>query len=349
MANSVCMLHTDRPATALCTECGRTLCPECTQLVAGKPVCQNCLAAIRSRVATQLNSESASAPHRQPLAPQPLNQPYNSPGANYAPPGQPPVTPQYGAPAVGQSGNAYAPPPGSQYPPQPPYGAPQNPAYPQQHPQQPQPLGAYNPQAPYGAPPPPYGAPAQPGYGQQAGYGQQPQQPAPGQPAYNPYGAAQQPYPPQQPGYPHPQAPYGTQSQPYPGHNPYAAQQQQRPLSAPLPAVTPGNYILGVVFGLLAAIVGGGIYIAIVMATNMTIGYMALGVGFMVGWAVKMGTRQPTQAAGILAVVLTVLAILPCQLLIYLGGDPSHNPGHVLFTLLFLFIGCRWAYRIATT
>ncbi|MCW3095239.1 MAG: Annexin [Chthonomonadaceae bacterium] len=336
MSNPVCMLHTDRPATALCTECGRPLCQGCTQLVAGKPVCQTCVTAIRSRVATQLNAEAASAPTAQPMYPQAPSAPYGSPGV-YPPVGQQPQAPSYGVPRTDLAGNAYTPPPGSQYPPQQPYGAPQNPAYPpQQQPAQP----GHPQQAPYGAQPG-YGAPPPP-YGQQPGYGQPQQQPAPGQPNYNPYGTAQQPYPPQQqPGYPNSQAPYGTQPQPYPGHNPYGVQ-PGRPLTPPVAATSPGSYVLGVVFGLITAILGAGLYIWLVTTTHMMIGYMALGIGFLVGWAVKMGARVPSQGAGIVAVVLTVLAILPGQLLFY------RDPSDILFTALFLFIGSRWAYRMAS-
>lgn len=328
------MLHTDRPATALCTECGRPLCQECTQLVAGKPVCPTCLAAIRSRVATQLNAEAASLPTAQPLPPQTPNAPYGLPGA-YSPAGQQSTAPSYGAPRTDLAGNTYSPPPGSQYAPQPSYGAPQNPAYPPQ-----QQAPGHSPQAPYGAQPG-YGAPPPPPYGQQPGYGQ-PQQPAaPGQPGYNPYGAVQQPYPPQQQtGYPNTQAPYGTPQQPYPGHNLYGVQ-SGRPLTPPAPAITAGNYVLGFILGLIATVIGGALYIAIVLGTHFAIGYMALGIGFMVGWAVKLGTRVPSPGAGIMAVVLTVLGILPCEILTY------DNPTSVLFSLLFLFIGSRWAYRIA--
>ncbi len=158
------------------------------------------------------------------------------------------------------------------------------------------------------------------------------------------YGAPQNPaYPPQQPQAPgyNPQAPYGTSQQPHPGHNPYGAGQQGRPPVVPQPAVNPGTYVLGIVFGLLAAIVGGVLYVVVAQATHITIGYMALGIGFLVGWAVKMGTRMPSQAAGILAVVLTVIGILPGEIYFY------RDPTDILFTALFLFIGCRWAYRIA--
>ena len=338
MSNPVCMLHTTRPATALCTECGRPLCQECTLLVANKPVCQNCLAAIRSRVATQLNAEAGSAPTAPPFAPQSLNQPYTPSGGYASPAGQPPVAPSYTGGRTDLAGNVYNPPPGSQYsPPQPygaPHGAPPNPAYP---PQQQQP--GFNPQAPYGAQPG-YGVPpqpsGQPGYGQPA---------APGQPGYNPsgynpYGAGQPPYPPQQPGYPPAQAPYGTPPQAYPGQNPYAGQQGS-PLSPSQASIGVGNYFLGVIFGLGAAILGAILYVWVIYVTNMSIGYMALGVGFMVGWAVKLGTRMPSQGAGIIAVALTVLAILPVRLLL------GHSTTNLLFTLLFLFIGCRWAYGIA--
>jgi hypothetical protein len=326
LSNSVCMLHTDRPATAICTECSRPLCQECTQNVAGKPVCQSCVTAIRSRVATQLNAEAASRPAAQPLPAQnsnapygaPGNAPYGAPGA-YPPVGQvPPAQPAYGAVRTDLAGNTYAPPPGSQY------GTPPNAGY------APAPPAGNAPQSGYGAPPPPP-------YGQQPPYGQP--QPAPGQPGYNTYGTTPQP------GYPTQPAPYGARQQPYPGQNPYPAQPPRTLSSAPVP-ITTGNYMLGVVFGLIAAVVSAVIYIAVVNATGFSIGYMALGVGFLVGWAVKMGTRIPSPAAGIIAAVLTVLAILPVRILIYFG--PHSNPGNLLFTLLFLFIGCRWAYGIAS-
>ena len=340
MSNPVCMLHTDRFATALCAECSRPICQECTQIVAGKPVCQSCLAAIRSRIAVQLNAEAAPAPSAPPYGAQPSSPPYTQPGG-YNPTVQLPAMPQYGTPTAGQLGSAYNPPPGSQYPPQQqPYGAQPNPAYPTQQPQQ-QP---YQPQTPYGVPQQGYGAPPQQPYGQQGQNLSQPQ-PAPGQqPAYNPYGAVQQPYPAQQqqPGYPNQgqQAPYGTPPQQYPGHNPYGVQ-QSRPLAAPQPTTSAGNYILGVVFGLITALIGAGIYIWIISTTHMMIGYMALGIGFGIGWAVKMGARMPSAGAGIVAAVLTVLAILPGQILFYRDGSD------ILFTALFLFIGCRWAYVIA--
>ena len=276
-------------------------------------------------------------PYRQP--------PYTQPGG-YNPAVQLPPMPQYGAPTAGQPGNTYNPPPGSQYPPQQqPYGAQLNPAYPPQqqpyHPQQP-----YNPQAPYGGVPQQgYGAPAQQPYGQQ-GQNSLPQ-PAPGQqPAYNPYGAPQPPHPAQQQQpsgyYPNQgqQAPYGTPPQQYPGHNPYGVQ-PSRPMAAPQPTNSAGNYILGVVLGLITAIVGAGIYIWIISTTHVMIGYMALGIGFGIGWAVKIGARMPSAGAGIVAAVLTVLAILPGQILFYRDGSD------ILFTALFLFIGCRWAYGIA--
>ena len=340
MSNSVCMLHTDRPATANCAECNRPLCQECTQIVASKPVCQTCVTAIRSRVATQLNYEAAASQPAQTLPPQAANPPYGAPGA-YPPAGQQPAAPAYGAPRTDFAGNVYNPPPGSQYPPQQPYGAPQNPAYPSQ-PQAP--AQGYSPQAPYGSA-------AQPGYGAQPplAYGQpgsgQPPQSAPGQPGYNPYGTAQ-------PSYPNAQAPYGSSQQPYPGQNPYAGQ-PARPLTPQPAASGVGNYVLGIGLGLLAAIVGAGLYIGVIVATGFSIGYMALAVGFLVGWAVKLGMRIPSPAAGIIAAVLTVLAILPARLLIFLGeshygGSGSGNPASLLFTALFLFIGCRWAYSIAS-
>jgi len=49
-----------------------------------------------------------------------------------------------------------------------------------------------------------------------------------------------------------------------------------------------GNLPLAVLAGLVASFVGAGLWAAITVATGYQIGFMAIGVGFLVGIAVKM-------------------------------------------------------------
>ncbi|MFF5130656.1 hypothetical protein ACFY41_27490 [Streptomyces syringium] len=137
---------------------------------------------------------------------------------------------------------------------------------------------------------------------------QQPQQP-------NPYG--QQP-PPQQPG-PYGQQPpqpgYGPQQpqQPY-GMPPHAAPQYGGPGGFPPPPapMRQGNVGLAVLLGIVAMLVGAGIYGYILKATDgRQIGYLAIGVGALVGAALgKIGGRN-----AVLPVVGVALGLLG----VYLG------------------------------
>ena len=47
------------------------------------------------------------------------------------------------------------------------------------------------------------------------------------------------------------------------------------------------NIVMGGIAGLVAALVGAGIWAAITVATNFQIGWMAIGVGFLCGYAVR--------------------------------------------------------------
>lgn len=114
----------------------------------------------------------------------------------------------------------------------------------------------------YNGPGNPYGAPQQPGpYGQQPPYGQQ-----------QPYG----------------QQPYGQQGAPFgggPGPG-YGAPQR------------PARLGLGVVAGVVAAFVAGAVYAFILGQTDTKIGYVAIGVGALVGAAVgKVGGKNPALVA----------------------------------------------------
>ncbi|MFE6663125.1 hypothetical protein ACFVFH_06110 [Streptomyces sp. NPDC057697] len=117
----------------------------------------------------------------------------------------------------------------------------------------------------------------------------QPQQPYNAQPGGNPFAG-------QQPG----GAPTG---------NPFAGQQPGAPFGgAPFapPAPARDNIALGLVAAVVAAVVAAGIYGAIIGATKHEIGYAAVGVGFVVGFASgKLGGRNP-----VLPVVSAVLALV---------------------------------------
>jgi len=69
------------------------------------------------------------------------------------------------------------------------------------------------------------------------------------------------------------------------------------------------NLPLGIVGGAVAALVGAGLWAAVTVATSFQIGWMAVGVGFMVGFAVRTmgkGIDKPFGIAG------AVLALLGC-------------------------------------
>ncbi|MEU0103147.1 hypothetical protein [Streptomyces sp. NPDC006267] len=121
----------------------------------------------------------------------------------------------------------------------------------------------------------------------------QPQQPFGGQPVDgNPYA-----------GRPGPAAPTGNpygQQPPAPAGNPFAGQQpgQSAPFSggAPFSPAPPArnNILLGVLVALGAAVVAGILYGVIAGSIEREVGYAAVGVGFLVGFAAsKVGGSNP--------------------------------------------------------
>ncbi|WP_432022175.1 hypothetical protein [Streptomyces parvus] len=128
----------------------------------------------------------------------------------------------------------------------------------------------------------------------------QPQQPFGGQPVDgNPYAG--------QPGQPAPAAPTGNpygQQPAAPTGNPFAGQQpgQGAPFGggAPFAPAPPArnNILLGVAVALGAAIVAGILYGVIAGSIEREVGYAAVGVGFLVGFAAsKVGGSNPAVIA----------------------------------------------------
>ncbi|UZI29257.1 hypothetical protein [Streptomyces sp. VB1] len=120
-------------------------------------------------------------------------------------------------------------------------------------------------------------------------YAGQPGQPTPAAPTGNPYG---QPAPTGNP--------YGQQP-PTPTGNPFAGQQpgQSAPFGggapfAPAPPARNNNIMLGVLVALGAAVVAGILYGVIAGSIEREVGYAAVGVGFLVGFASsKVGGSNP--------------------------------------------------------
>ncbi len=132
------------------------------------------------------------------------------------------------------------------------------------------------------------------------------------------------------------------------------------------------NLMLGLLGGFAAMLVGTAIWVGITVATNFQIGYMAVGVGFLVGLAMrKMGRGQTKR----FQVIGATLALVGCALgnlftgceLIALENEVSFwavagslnvdlvgaimaamfSPMDILFYVLGAMAG--WKYAVATT
>ncbi len=71
------------------------------------------------------------------------------------------------------------------------------------------------------------------------------------------------------------------------------------------------NLILGAVGGAIAAIIGAAIWAGVTIATGWQIGFMAIGVGILVGFAVRLLGKGETQVFGIVG---GVFALVGCVL-----------------------------------
>lgn len=74
--------------------------------------------------------------------------------------------------------------------------------------------------------------------------------------------------------------------------------------------------MMGVAAGLAAGLVGAGVWAAVAYYANVEIGYLAWGIGLLVGIAVAKGAGTRSPALGLTAVVITALSICGGKLLV---------------------------------
>src|SRR5438045_5880178 len=82
-----------------------------------------------------------------------------------------------------------------------------------------------------------------------------------------------------------------------------------QPITAPKPAgpvAVVENLPMGFMAGLVAAAIGAGLWALVTIITGFQIGWMAVGVGFLVGWAVRVGGKGTHRAFGIMRALLAL-------------------------------------------
>lgn len=67
------------------------------------------------------------------------------------------------------------------------------------------------------------------------------------------------------------------------------------------------NLVMGGLSGMVAAMAGAGIWAAVTIATEYQIGWMAVGIGFLVGYAVRLAGKGISPAYGAVSAALSLL------------------------------------------
>src|SRR5918996_1583220 len=98
---------------------------------------------------------------------------------------------------------------------------------------------------------------------------------------------------------------------------------------------TESNLIMGLIGGALAMLVSAVIWGAITYFTEYQIGYMAIGVGFLVGIAVKFFGRGKSMIFGISSASLALIGCALGNLLFYSGAIAREESAPFLEVLFF--------------
>ena len=106
-------------------------------------------------------------------------------------------------------------------------------------------------------------------------------------------------------GQPNPQStPPATPAGPAPSYDPAKVQAFRNQMAQEQ------NLGLGIVGGLAAALVGAAVWAGVTVTTNYQIGWMAVGVGFLVGYAVRMLGKGVTPVFGVTGAACALVGCL---------------------------------------
>ncbi len=92
-------------------------------------------------------------------------------------------------------------------------------------------------------------------------------------------------------------------------------------VTASRPLDDDGRTPLALAAGLAAALVAGGIWAALVFVTNMEIGFVAWGVGLLVGLAMSRVTAERSQQLAYIAAALAILGLAAGKVFIVAGSS----------------------------
>jgi uncharacterized protein (DUF983 family) len=140
-------------------------------------------------------------------------------------------------------------------------------------------------------------------------------------------------------------------------------------IRAQTPRDSHGAFARALVFGIAGALIGSALYVVCALATGLVIGWVSLAVGFIVGKAMRLGSRGVGgRRYQIVALLLTYLAVSLSTVPIAIeqarhgpiGGKAVAelamlgvaspildlaDPVHGLIGLVILFVGLRFAWR----
>jgi hypothetical protein len=87
------------------------------------------------------------------------------------------------------------------------------------------------------------------------------------------------------------------------------------------------NLFLALLAGIVAAILGALLWMGVTVVTGMHIGYVAIGVGALVGFAVRYGGNGHGMIYGIIGALLTFVGCLGGEILslVQLASTPQHD------------------------
>lgn len=107
------------------------------------------------------------------------------------------------------------------------------------------------------------------------------------------------------------------------GHNLRIGVNAKTVARAQLAASITGRTGLTIGAAIIAAVAGGAVWAGIVVATGYEVGYVAIGIGLLVGLVVAIGARGQSEGVGVLAAGVAVVGLLVGKLLIFQWGVPS--------------------------